>query len=116
MLAVLDARRGEAFAAAWRSAGPAALGERLLDPAALTPEALVDRVRRLPPTPLAVGDGAVRFREQLEAAGAVVAPDDAEAHLLRAVNVCRLGAKATPGDRDSLLPLYAREPDAVPRR
>ena len=103
-------------AAAWRSAGPGALGDRLLDPAASTPEALADRVRRLAPTPLAAGDGAVRFREQLEAAGAVVAPDDAEAHLLRAVNVCRLGAKATPGDRDGLLPHYAREPDAVPRR
>jgi len=116
VVAVLDARRGEAFAAAWRSAGPGALGERLLEPAALTPEALADRVRRLAPTPLAVGDGAIRFREQLEAAGAVVAPDDAEAHLLRAVNVCRLGAKASPGDRDGLLPFYAREPDAVPRR
>ena len=116
VLAALDARRGEAFAAAWRSTGPGALGDRLLDPVALTPEALADRVGKLAPAPLAVGDGAVRFREQLEAAGAAVAPDGAEAHLLRALNVCRLGAAAMPTDRDGLLPHYAREPDAVPRR
>jgi tRNA threonylcarbamoyladenosine biosynthesis protein TsaB len=110
VLAVLDARRGEAFAAAWRRGAPVAPA------AALSPEALVERVAALRGTPLAVGDGAVRFRGPLEAAGALVPPDEDGAHRLRAEPVCRLGAAATPTDRDALLPDYLREPDAVPRQ
>jgi tRNA threonylcarbamoyladenosine biosynthesis protein TsaB len=110
VLAVLDARRGEAFAAAWRDGTP------LLSPAALAPGALADRVRSLPAAPLAVGDGAVRFRDSLEAAGARVPPDEDGVHRLRAEHVCRLGQEGSPTDRDALLPDYLREPDAVPRR
>ena len=110
MLAVLDARRGEAFAAAWRG------GALVLPAAALSPEALAERVGALAGTPLAVGDGAVRFRGPLEAAGALVPPDEDGAHRLRAEHVCRLGAAGNPIDRDALLPDYLREPDAVPRQ
>ena len=110
VLAVLDARRGEAFAAAWGE------GRSLLAPAALPPEALAERVRALPATPLAVGDGAIRFRGALEAAGARVPPDEDGSHRLRAEHVCRLGAEGSPTERDTLLPDYLREPDAVPRR
>lgn len=110
VLAVLDARRGEAFAAAWRG------GALVLPAAALSPEALVERVGALGGSPLAVGDGAVRFRGPLEAAGALVPPDEDGAHRLRAEHVCRLGAAGNPIDRDALLPDYLREPDAVPRQ
>jgi tRNA threonylcarbamoyladenosine biosynthesis protein TsaB len=110
VLAVLDARRGEAFAAAWADA------RLLFAPAALAPDALAERVRALPAPPLAVGDGAIRFRSALEAAGARVPPDDDGAHRLRAEHVCRLGAEGRPTQRDALLPDYLREPDAVPRR
>jgi tRNA threonylcarbamoyladenosine biosynthesis protein TsaB len=110
VLAVLDARRGEAFAAAWRGGAP------VLPAAALSPEALGERVRALPGAPLAVGDGAVRFRGPLEAAGALVPPDEDGLHRLRAEHVCRLGAEGTPTHRDALLPDYLREPDAVPRK
>jgi tRNA threonylcarbamoyladenosine biosynthesis protein TsaB len=110
ILAVLDARRGEAFAAAWQD------GALVLAPAALAPEALAERVAALPGTPLAVGDGAVRFRGPLEAAGAHVPPDEDGTHRLRAEHVCRLGVEGTPTDRDALLPDYLREPDAVPRQ
>jgi len=110
VVAVLDARRGEAFAAAWQD------GALVLAPAALAPEALAERVAALPGTPLAVGDGAVRFRGPLEAAGAHVPPDEDGAHRLRAEHVCRLGAEGKPTDRDALLPDYLREPDAVPRQ
>jgi tRNA threonylcarbamoyladenosine biosynthesis protein TsaB len=106
VLAVLDARRGEVFAAA---AG-------VLAPSALAPEALADWVRALGSAPLAVGDGAIRFRDPLEAAGALVPPDEDGVHRLRAEHVCRLGAAGTPTDRDALLPDYLREPDAVPRQ
>lgn len=118
VLAVLDARRGEAFAAAWEAAATATdgLGEVLLAPAALAPDDLAERVRKLAPTPVAVGDGALRFRAQLEAAGATVPPDGDGAHRISAVSVCRLGAAGTPTDRDALLPDYLREPDAVLRR
>lgn len=107
VLAVLDARRGEAFAAAW--------GSGAFPPAALAPEALAERVRAMPIAPLAVGDGAVRFRGSLEAAGAHVPPDEDGVHRLRAEQVCRLGAEGRTTDRDALLPDYLREPDAVPR-
>ena len=108
VLAVLDARRGEAFAAAW--------GAGAFPPSALAPDALAERVRALPVPPLAVGDGAVRFRDSLEAAGARVPHDEDGLHRLRAEHVCRLGAEGSPTDRDALLPDYLREPDAVPRR
>ena len=110
VLAALDARRGEIFAAAWRGGAP------LLAPSALAPEALAERVRAMPVAPLAVGDGAVRFRDSLEAAGARVPHDEDGVHRLRAEQVCRLGAEGSPTDRDALLPDYLREPDAVPRR
>ena len=110
VLAAIDARRGEIFAAAWRGGAP------VLAPSALAPEALAERVRALPARPLAVGDGAVRFRDSLEAAGALVPHDEDGVHRLRAEHVCRLGAEGSPTDRDALLPDYLRDPDAVPRR
>jgi tRNA threonylcarbamoyladenosine biosynthesis protein TsaB len=103
VVAVIDARRGEVFAAS-----PGAFG-----PVALTPEALAARIA---PGSLAVGDGAVRFREELERAGAVVPADDSPSHRVSAVEICRLGADGEPAGRDALLPDYRREPDAKPRQ
>ena len=102
VVAVIDARRGEVFAAS-----PGAFG-----PVALTPEALAARIV---PGSLAVGDGAVRFRSELERAGATVPADDSPAHRVSAVQVARLGAEREPAGRDALLPDYRREPDAKPR-
>lgn len=115
VLAVLDARRGEVFAAAWEGSDPFRVLEGFT-PAALAPEALAEKVGAMPVAPLAVGDGAVRFRGSLEAAGAQVPPDEDGVHRLRAGLVCKLGAEGSPTDRDALLPDYLREPDAVPRR
>jgi tRNA threonylcarbamoyladenosine biosynthesis protein TsaB len=102
VVAVIDARRGEVFAA---SPG-------VFEPVALAPEALGARIE---PGWLAVGDGAVRFREELERAGATVPADDSPLHRVSALEVCRLGAVGEPADRDALLPDYRREPDAQPR-
>ncbi|HKG04222.1 MAG TPA: tRNA (adenosine(37)-N6)-threonylcarbamoyltransferase complex dimerization subunit type 1 TsaB [Conexibacter sp.] len=112
-LAVLDARRGEAFAAAWR-AGNAAQpeAEPLLAPAALTPEALAEAVAALPAGVLAVGDGAVRFRDVLAAAGAVVPADDSAAHRVDAAVHARLATVMELDARDTVLPAYLRLPDA----
>ena len=101
-LAVIDARRGEVFAAA-----PGVFG-----PAAWDPNELAARIQ---PGWLTIGDGAVRFREPLERAGAVIPADDATQHRVSALQICRLGAEGQPADRDSLLPDYRREPDAKPR-
>lgn len=108
VLAVLDARRGEAFAAAWSS------GQALGEPAALAPEALAELAAGLA-TPLAVGDGAVRFRSPLERAGAVIPGDDSPLHRVAARHICRLGARAPEDGRDAVLPDYVRAPDARPR-
>jgi tRNA threonylcarbamoyladenosine biosynthesis protein TsaB len=107
LLAVLDARRGEAFAAAFSPAG-----EELLAPAACAPQALAAAVRALPAAPLAVGDGALRFRAELEAAGAVVPADDSPQHRVDAAMHCRLAAALEPVARDAVLPAYLRLPDA----
>lgn len=103
VVAVIDARRGEVFAA---SPGR-------FEPVAVSPEALAARIE---PGALAVGDGAVRFREVLEGAGAVVPADDSPQHRVSAIHVARLGAEAEPAGRDALLPDYRREPDAKPRQ
>jgi tRNA threonylcarbamoyladenosine biosynthesis protein TsaB len=106
--AVLDARRGEVFAAAWEG------GRELLAPAALAPAALADRLLGLDVPLQAVGDGAVRFRQELEGAGVAVPVDGSAVHRIAAAPLCRLGAVAEPADRNRLLPDYRREPDAKP--
>jgi tRNA threonylcarbamoyladenosine biosynthesis protein TsaB len=105
IVAVIDARRGEVFAAAWQHGAP------LLAPIALPPEELA---ARLPQGTVAAGDGAVRFREELERAGVAVPADGSPAHRLSALAVARLAQGREPADRDALLPDYRREPDAVP--
>jgi tRNA threonylcarbamoyladenosine biosynthesis protein TsaB len=106
VLAVIDARRKEVFAAAWQ-------GERrVFGPEALRPEELGRRIGGL--RPLAVGDGAMRFSAQLTAAGAVV-PSYSGAHRVDGGAVCRIGARSRPVPLAELLPDYIREPDAKPR-
>jgi tRNA threonylcarbamoyladenosine biosynthesis protein TsaB len=103
VVAVIDARRGEVFA----------LAEGAFGPAAFAPDELAARIRS---GSLTVGDGAVRFREPLERAGAVIPADDSPLHRVSALQVCRLGATGDPADRDALLPDYRREPDATPHQ
>lgn len=104
--AVLDARRGEVFLGVYED------GRTLLAPAALPP---ADAAAAIGAGTLAVGDGALRFRETLERAGAAVPADADPAHRIGAGPLCRLGAAGRPADRDSLLPDYRRDPDAKPR-
>jgi tRNA threonylcarbamoyladenosine biosynthesis protein TsaB len=89
---VIDARRGEVFTAG---------------PRVCRPEELDVDGRRL------VGDGALRYRELFEAAGAVVPPEDDGAHvpdpLLLLANAGDFGAA------ELVEPLYVREPDAKPQ-
>src|SRR5262249_20247142 len=66
-LAVIDARRGQAFAALY---GPGA--DEVWPPFVAGADELCERVAGLPSPPVAGGDGSLRFRLQLEGAGAVV--------------------------------------------
>ena len=91
-LPVIDARRGEVF---------------LPGPEARAPEAVDVNGR------LCVGAGALRYRDVLEAKGALIPPEDDERHVPRAV----LHAKLAPvfGPVEAIEPVYVREPDAKPR-
>ena len=111
VLAVIDARRGEAFVAAYDAAGAPVLA-----PAALRPEALAAVTARAPGAWRAVGDGAVHFRADLEAAGVTIATDDSPLHRVSAAALCRLAAEGPTVQRDALVPEYVRAPDATPRR
>jgi tRNA threonylcarbamoyladenosine biosynthesis protein TsaB len=108
-LPLIDARRGEVFAALFDGDG-----ERW-PPFATAPEDLVERLGEGGFTPLAAGDGSLRFRGMLEAAGIQVAPKDSEAHVVRALHVCRLGEGTRDESPEAVLPEYLREPDAKPQ-
>ncbi len=111
VLAILDARRGEAYVAAYDAAGA-----QLLAPSAWAPERLAEVPALAPGSWQAVGDGAIRFRAELEAVGVAVSADGADRHKVSAGPLCRLAAEAPPVPRDALVPEYVRAPDAVPRR
>jgi tRNA threonylcarbamoyladenosine biosynthesis protein TsaB len=90
-LPVIDARRGEVFVA---DSEP-----RVCVPEDVRPE----------PGQECVGDGAVRYRALLEAAGGVVPPDGDERHRIRARFHAGLATRFGPVD--ALEPLYLRIPD-----
>ena len=91
-MAVIDAKRREVFVAGVRAS---------LAPAEL---ALVA------PDTICVGDGALRYRDVLEGAGAEVPPDDDERHLPRARFHAALARDFGPVEL--VEPLYVRAPDA----
>jgi tRNA threonylcarbamoyladenosine biosynthesis protein TsaB len=110
LLPVIDAKRGEVFAALY-----AAGGERRWGPLALPPAELAKRIAADGARPLAAGDGSVRFRGVLEAAGIRVAPDESGSHVVRALHVCRLAAGVPSVAPQAVLPDYLRAPDAKPQ-
>jgi tRNA threonylcarbamoyladenosine biosynthesis protein TsaB len=108
-LAVIDARRDEVFAALHGGDG------EFWEPFVAAPEAVAERVRERGTATLAVGDGAVRFRDVLEAAGARVPEDGSSSHVVRGLSICRLAATVAPAPVEAVLPDYLRLPDAKPR-
>jgi tRNA threonylcarbamoyladenosine biosynthesis protein TsaB len=61
---------------------------------------------------LAVGDGAVRYRPELERLGVQVPEDSSPLHGIDAAAICELALAATPTEPTSVLPDYLRRPDA----
>jgi tRNA threonylcarbamoyladenosine biosynthesis protein TsaB len=124
-LAVIDARRGEVFAAAYEFGGRGEPSE-LLAPRALAPPdisvvlvdistVLADAGRDAGAAPgrwLGIGDGAIRFRGDLQAAGILVPPDSSPLHRVSAAAICELGACATAAGGRGIVPDYRRPPDA----
>ena len=109
-LPLIDAKRGELFAALY-----GADGEPRWGPLAEPPKDVAERVRADAATPLAAGDGSVRFRGVLEAAGIRVLPDESGSHVVRALHVCRLAAQVPGTPPQAVRPDYLRAPDAKPQ-
>ena len=105
-LPVIDARRGEAFAALYDGEA------EVWGPFVASPEEVARRLEELGRRVLAAGDGALRFARELEAAGAAVAPPEDPIHHLAARDVCAAGEGADEAPPDQIQPLYLRAPDA----
>jgi len=112
VVAVLDARRGEVFAASWRMDEAEGFETALLLPRAFAPEALTELVAPLGPTTLAIGDGALAFRQVLECSGALIPDDDSQLHRVTATNHCKLAESLQASVPDEVRPDYLRAPDA----
>jgi tRNA threonylcarbamoyladenosine biosynthesis protein TsaB len=111
VLAVIDARRGEVYAAAYGSDGREQLAPRALAPQRLG-ETLAEAGLGEGPW-LAVGDGAVRYRDAVQGSSAKVPEDSSPLHRLRGRSICELaGAQAPAGELSEVLPDYRRRPDA----
>jgi tRNA threonylcarbamoyladenosine biosynthesis protein TsaB len=89
---VIDARRGEVFVL-------------LEEPRVLTPDQL-----EITPGTVCVGSGAVRYRPVLEAAGALIPPDQDDRHVPRARFHAALAREFGPAE--AVEPMYLRVPDA----
>ena len=105
-LAVIDARRGQVFAALYDREDEA------WEPFVATPDELCERLGELAAMPVAGGDGSVRFRRQLESIGATVLADEDEAHRISATHICALAGQAGRAQPGEVEPIYLRPPDA----
>ena len=103
VLAVLDARRGQVFARRFSEAGPTT-SIYCVRPEELSVEG----------GPLVVGDGALRYREDLSSLGHIP-PEDSPLHRVTAVGHI-ISADLAPVNPEDLVPIYVREPDAEVRR
>lgn len=123
VVAVIDARRGEVFGAAYATSGRSGAQE-LIAPRAFKPEALPGIAELLGPRRaqpgrawLAVGDGALRYRKALETGGIEVPADTCPLHVIDAGAICELAAESVAsGPLERVVPDYRRAPDAATSR
>jgi tRNA threonylcarbamoyladenosine biosynthesis protein TsaB len=105
-LALVDARRGEVFAALFDRAG-----SQVWQPFVAAPRDLAERLETLAEPPLAAGSGALRFRDELQ--GRAEIPEDEDpAHRVAGRDVCAVGALGEAADPRKMAPIYLRPPDA----
>jgi tRNA threonylcarbamoyladenosine biosynthesis protein TsaB len=106
-LAVIDARRGQVFAALYEPDGA-----ETWPPLVVTPNELAERLSSSARAPLAAGSGALRFRRHLEAAGAEVPPESDSVHRISGRQICLLAEAGNPSPPEAIRPIYVRPPDA----
>jgi tRNA threonylcarbamoyladenosine biosynthesis protein TsaB len=136
-IAVIDARRGESFIAAYPAAADfAALadaspggdlqagGDEIAFARPLRPEELSTVVAQIEQRGgpqgqrwRAVGDGALLYEQALRDGGVELAAADSQLHLIDGAAICELGAAMTAAAseavRGAVLPDYRRSPDAA---
>jgi tRNA threonylcarbamoyladenosine biosynthesis protein TsaB len=110
VLPVIDARRSEVFAALYDER------TELIAPQPLAPGEIAPLLERAETATsfeswVAVGDGALRYRDVLEGASVMVAEPECALHRIQASAICTLGADA-PAHGVPVLPDYRRRPDA----
>jgi tRNA threonylcarbamoyladenosine biosynthesis protein TsaB len=103
VLAVLDAKRRQVFARRFSAAGPTT-GIYCVRPEELSVDG----------EPVLVGDGAVRYREDLSRIGPIP-PEHSSLHRVTASGHV-MSADLAPVGSEDLVPIYVREPDAEVRR
>lgn len=122
---VLDARKGQVFAAAWRVIGTGNALQALWEPRALEPAAAVTWLSELrrdcPGEPLLVGGSGIRAYPTLVegAEGVTVVPEEAARVHGRDVALVGAGVRGEVSlvSHGDLVPVYLRAPDVqVPRR
>ena len=106
-LALIDARRGEAFGALYDASGTV-----IWEPFVASPEDLGRRLAERPLGPLAAGDGSLRFRQELEAVNVEILPGTDPAHRIAARHLCAAARGAEPVPLADIVPTYLRRPDA----
>ena len=122
--AVIDARRGEVFAAVWpmahaevdASAYLAHSGSAVFAARAMAPLELAEVLAELGSRSLAAGDGAVKFRSVLQRSGTLIAADEAAVNRVSARQHCRLARHLPDQAPTDVSPDYLRAPDARPPR
>jgi tRNA threonylcarbamoyladenosine biosynthesis protein TsaB len=114
VLAVIDARRGEVFAAAYDG------DAELVAPFALVPAGIGELLERTSAQTdverwVAVGDGATRYRDALQLPDVLVPEDHSPLHQIDACAICELGTHLplrAPVGVIEVEPDYRRRPDA----
>jgi tRNA A37 threonylcarbamoyladenosine modification protein TsaB len=109
LVPLIDARRGQVFAAMYGA------GQQLVHhwgPLALDPAELLDKLRETSEIPLAAGDWALESRSYLDAAGIEIPAPDSGLHAVSALQICRLGRAVEPVAPEQVNPMYVRVPDA----
>jgi tRNA threonylcarbamoyladenosine biosynthesis protein TsaB len=92
VLAVIDARRGEVFVGAYDG------DAEVISPQALAPGGVGELLEQVMASTdverwLAIGDGAVRYRDALQRPGVLVPDEDSPLHRIDAGVICEMGAR-----------------------
>jgi tRNA threonylcarbamoyladenosine biosynthesis protein TsaB len=124
VLALIDARRGETFAAAYLPAEEQVSDRdstpprELVPPRALAPADLGEILHDVTANGenvmgwVAVGNGAVLCHDTLQSLGVRVLADDSPLHRVSGEAICALAASGLAQAIDTVLPDYRRRPDA----